>query len=379
MGKRIKLGLIFSYNLGWIGGTYYILNLINSIKELPDNRKPKIVILSDNINDFIVAKQSGYEYLSYFNPYLSEKTFIKKFARLIIDTILSNKIFDKIIVKIKIDVLFPANNSSCFDLIKNKIYWFPDFQYLYYPENFSDDELFKIKNIIHKISNSNKKLVLSSKSARNDFISIKDTNRCSVSVIPFSVFHPDLSGMDIGEVISEYSINNSFFILSNQFWKHKNHLIVLKAALLLKNEGIHFQIVFTGKFDSEKNIENYFQIVKFIKDNNLGDNIKILGLIDRNKQLLLMKHSTAVIQPSLFEGWSTVIEDAKALNKIVIASDISVHREQLNTNVIYFNPFNEYQLVDSIKKSFNFIYQDVKFNYKIQRLNFANKFIDLID
>ena len=32
-------------------------------------------------------------------------------------------------------------------------------------------------------------------------------------------------------------------------------------------------------------------------------------------QLRLMKESLGVIQPSLFEGWSTVIEDAKALNK----------------------------------------------------------------
>jgi hypothetical protein len=43
-----------------------------------------------------------------------------------------------------------------------------------------------------------------------------------------------------------------------------------------------------------------------------------------------------VIQPSLCEGWSTVIEDAKALGRHVLASDIAVHREQLDRNVDFF-------------------------------------------
>lgn len=36
-----------------------------------------------------------------------------------------------------------------------------------------------------------------------------------------------------------------------------------------------------------------------------------------------------MVQPSRFEGWSTVIEDAKALGRPIIATDIAVHQEQL--------------------------------------------------
>ena len=42
----------------------------------------------------------------------------------------------------------------------------------------------------------------------------------------------------------------------------------------------------------------------------------------------LMRRSLAVIQPSLFEGWSTVVEDARALGKRIAISDIPVHLEQ---------------------------------------------------
>ena len=49
-----------------------------------------------------------------------------------------------------------------------------------------------------------------------------------------------------------------------------------------------------------------------------------------------MRRAVAVIQPSLCEGWSTSIEDAKALGRHVMASDIAVHREQLGDDADLF-------------------------------------------
>jgi hypothetical protein len=42
-----------------------------------------------------------------------------------------------------------------------------------------------------------------------------------------------------------------------------------------------------------------------------------------------MRRSIGMLQPSAFEGWSTVVEDAKTLGKTILASSIEVHREQL--------------------------------------------------
>ena len=71
------------------------------------------------------------------------------------------------------------------------------------------------------------------------------------------------------------------------------------------------------------------------------DEIYFLGFIDRIDQLVLMENAMAIIQPSLFEGWSTVVEDAKALNQTLIVSDIPVHKEQLKDKGNYFAP-NDY-------------------------------------
>ena len=39
MGKRKRIALIYTMDKGWIGGTYYILNLICSLKLLNENEK----------------------------------------------------------------------------------------------------------------------------------------------------------------------------------------------------------------------------------------------------------------------------------------------------------------------------------------------------
>jgi len=42
-----------------------------------------------------------------------------------------------------------------------------------------------------------------------------------------------------------------------------------------------------------------------------------------------LQNAKAIIQPSYFEGWSTVIEDAKALNKYLIVSILKLIKNKL--------------------------------------------------
>ena len=74
-----------------------------------------------------------------------------------------------------------------------------------------------------------------------------------------------------------------------------------------------------------------------------------MGLIPRDEQLFLMKHAQAVLQPSLFEGWSTVIEDARSLQAPVIASNLPVNVEQLGPKGNYFKPHDDETLAEKLK------------------------------
>ena len=86
-----------------------------------------------------------------------------------------------------------------------------------------------------------------------------------------------------------------------------------------------------------------------VERERLQDLVSFLGVIPRVHQLCLMKHSSAVVQPSLFEGWSTLIEDAKSLQVPVLASRLDVHIEQLGESAIYFDPLSPQDIADKLE------------------------------
>jgi len=65
----------------------------------------------------------------------------------------------------------------------------------------------------------------------------------------------------------------------------------------------------------------------------------------------LYEHSEFVIQPSLFEGYSLVPQEAMAFGKRTIVSDIPVHRETCGSNAIFFDPTNVESLLHAFDSS----------------------------
>ena len=102
-----------------------------------------------------------------------------------------------------------------------------------------------------------------------------------------------------------------------------------------------------------------------------------LGFIEREEQLILLKNAQAVIQPSLFEGWSTVIEDVKAQNNYIIASNLGVHQEQLidYPNYSLFDPKSATDLAEKMQQQF--IKNDYSYDQKIRK--FGDSFVNILD
>jgi hypothetical protein len=91
-----------------------------------------------------------------------------------------------------------------------------------------------------------------------------------------------------------------------------------------------------------------------------------------------MKNSIAIIQPSLFEGWSTVVEDAKALNQWILLSDIPVHREQIQNNVDFFEPKNSSMLAALIRRHTDNTYVSLQQDYHQQLTQFGDGFVSML-
>ena len=50
-----------------------------------------------------------------------------------------------------------------------------------------------------------------------------------------------------------------------------------------------------------------------------------------------MRGAVAIVNPSLSEGWSTNVEEARALGVPMVLSDIAVHREQAGDRAVFFD------------------------------------------
>jgi glycosyltransferase involved in cell wall biosynthesis len=220
-------------------------------------------------------------------------------------------------------------------------------------------------------------IVFSSFDVLNDFKKFYSYAQNKVFVIPFlSIIGDNYKKINSIDILKKYKLPETYFVCSNQFWTHKNHIIILKALKILKEKNIDVNIVFTGKEYDYRNPRYFSSLQKYIRKNELEKYVLFLGFIDRDEQVKIIDNSLCIIQPSLFEGWSTIVEDAKALNKYIIVSDIPIHREQIAQNCLFFNPADPSELSEKIifciQKNNEETHKDYRINVKQFAMNILN-------
>lgn len=377
MAKRTRIAIPFTYSESWVAGVYYITNLIHALNALEDDLKPELLLISKEQKDLAAFAQTGYPYLRWMPMniiYSLPERIINKLTR----TLLGKNIIRKEYGDDMIDIVFPYVDSYALREVKNKLYWIPDFQEKYYPEFFSKEEVRRRAAYYELLSKSGSHVVFSSRNAMNDFRKFYPDGNCKLHVLHFAVTSTAYHKLDISLVKKKYGISGEYFISPNQFWRHKNHPVVLRAVKLLKMKGHDLTVVFTGKEQDYRNPDYFDQLKSFVAENNLSAHVRFLGFIDRNDQLKLMSSALAVIQPSLFEGWSTVVEDAKEMNQFVLLSDIEVHREQLNYNVSFFDPLKEEELAERMLDVLSQKITRTQIDYKPNVAKFGSDFMQIV-
>ena len=340
--KRLKLGIIFNFSSSWMGGIIYIINVVKTLEFLDDKDKPEI---------FLFYRPGLEKFLAEFKyPYLNkiEWAFPSQISGNIKSKLLRKNLFvDKILKEYSLDAIYPMHNFPVRTKTNVKlISWWADLQHKHYPEFFTKMQLFGRKlREKHILKNSNH-LVVSSQDVLDDFNRFyKLPGHLNVHIFHFVSIIDNLEKLDITELKEKYKLPQKYYMVSNQFHKHKNHRVLLQALVKLKQTGIDIHIAMTGKFPDAEHSTYMAELHKIIDDNQLQNHVTMLGIISRSEQLELMKHSQAVLQPSLFEGWSTVIEDAKSLQVPVVASNLKVNIEQLGKDGVYFDPHDSDELV----------------------------------
>lgn len=316
----------------WIGGLYYCRNIVFMLLQNPRiSTKYKIVIVTEEANKGLFSSFESIDKVYYYKR-------LHRFAKYYVKMILK---------KYEVVASFPCPKDELDEIAHCKLFWIPDLQYCRLPEFSNENEIVSRRDHDMQCFDNHSPIVISSEDSRRDvlkFFSPFDNPLYTVHFVSYIV--PEITALtDVYEhqIIDKYGLGQKKYVyIANQFWKHKNHIVVLEAIKTLidrKNES-DLIFVFTGALKDYRNPDYIEDIKQIFELPEISKVTRLLGFVPREEQLIIMKNCEYMIQPSLFEGWGTVLEDAKVLDKTVLLSDIPVHREQQNEKCILFDPYD---------------------------------------
>ncbi len=229
--------------------------------------------------------------------------------------------------------------------------WIPDLQHRQLPRFFSPEEL-RVRDRTFERAAADATLVLaSSETARRDIEEFYPASRGRVRVLRFLHCSVPRDEGDVGDVATRRGIPERFVLLPNQFWIHKNHGVVVDALRILRQRGKRVVVVCTGNTRDYRQPDYFPTLEARIRDAGIAEEMRILGIVPFVELHWLMRHAAAILNPSLFEGWSTTVEEAKTIGKRVILSTIPVHREQAPERATYFEPQDAQALATALDEA----------------------------
>ena len=163
------------------------------------------------------------------------------------------------------------------------------------------------------------------------------------------------SNDEINEIKGKYNINEEkIIVLCPRRWAPTKGIIYLiKAIKLLKDRSLDdkAQFIFVGNDYSD--YEEYAEeIRKYISDNEIGKNIKLMGNIDSKKMSEVIACTNIVVLPSLMEAVSLSALEAMACSKIILSTNVGGFPQIIENNIngIMVNPASEQELAEELEK-----------------------------
>lgn len=188
-------------------------------------------------------------------------------------------------------------------------------------------------------------IIVDEEAGKEDIIRFYDSGEEKVFVLPFTP--PKINrteNIDINYIKNKYKIYSDYIFYPAQFWPHKNHVAILKAIKVLKEEyNTDISAVFVG---SDKGNLSY--IKKLSYGFGLDNQFFFLGFVQDEYIPVLYKGALALVMPTYFGPSNIPICEAFAYQCPVITSDIRGIREQVGDAGILVNPADYKALSEAI-------------------------------
>jgi len=319
----MKIGILTESFTGLSGANDFLKHIIFSLQNVAQQRQIEVFILLKVIE---YRRFKGIKrFLAKQREIRREKNIFKEFKNIkfIYYTYPSP---EKAIRENQLDVVLPCTVCEPFE-IKTIAYLY-DCQHRHLPEFFSEKERNARDDYFQEMVNNHEKIIVNAETVKEDLINFYQADPMQICVLPYTPKIDLCYYKNFSKQIKKYNLPQRYFMMSNQFWIHKDHPTALRAfAEYLKTDpGMSF--IFTGSMEDNRRPEYINELKQLVKNLNIEDKVRFLGLIPKEEQLQIMKGAQAVIQTTLFEGGpgGGSVWDAISLGIPVILSDIKTNQ-----------------------------------------------------
>ena len=336
----IRFGFRFIESTDWQGGYNYLLNLCKSLIEYDSDSIQPVIFYPEAIskNDFEPYKDAlGKHFIC--NDKMAKMAIRSRAIKTLVGG--CDKVSRDILQSHQVDVMFENADFYGRSFPIPAVSWIPDFQHRHLQGTFTKRQYWQREIGFRALFAAKRPIMVSSHDAKKDCIDFYRLPDSQVHVVRFGV--PYISEPEPAarsEVIRKYELPDDFYFLPNQFWKHKNHLRVVEALHLLKQQGRDVVIAVSGGATNSTCVASLNEVESRVKELGLESSFRLLGRIPYADLLCLLTGCKALLNPSRFEGWSTPIEEAKAFGVNMILSNLPVHNEQVGDAGLFFDPLD---------------------------------------
>ncbi len=215
----------------------------------------------------------------------------------------------------------------------------------HFPEYSTNRVIEKMEHKLNTFLTCASKIITCNNIAKNDIKTLYDV--IDENIITMHLPYPkwiENVGED-KEFIKKHNLSkNGFVLYPAQFWTHKNHIRLILASQIMKEQNINLKVVFCGLDRGNKKY-----LINTVKKLDLESNVLFLDYVSQSELMNLYKNAYCMVYPSLAGPDSIAALEALYFSCPILISNHLGYNEQLKKSAIYFNPLDEADIVEKIK------------------------------
>jgi glycosyltransferase involved in cell wall biosynthesis len=252
-----------------------------------------------------------------------------------------------------LDVILPSTFALPASVGIPWIGYLGDFQHKHLPHFFSAQTIASRDQYFKIMLDQAPAVIVNSRAVAHEAGVYFPGHRAKVFSMPFSAGPPRVTPTDPPIAQAKYGIAGRYFIISNQFWLHKDHATALRAFGLLARDFRDVSLVCTGEPSDPRDPTHFPRLLALAESLDIRDRLHVLGVVPKADQLGLMKGAVAIVQPTLSEGGpgGGCVFDAVGMGVPSVISDIAVNKEINEREVSFFRVSDEADLCRVMRRA----------------------------